>query len=1262
MAGTIYTWGYGEMFYEILLAVSAFSNDGYLIKIAGGLGMLTLMFKLLDGRSPPILAAGKFFLLTVFVYVAFMTAGSGGVYRHTVQDQVTGFTNVVDGVPIGVGKTLELVTGMELAIADGMETAFSTPNSTQYRNAGLGFPLVAHSNMAKMHSIDPFVQKSLDDYIANCLMFDMMDGTLNPNTIFNSGDIASSIVSTSNRMSNIYSATNPGGQLMTCQAASSQLPLQVNGMLTKIKTIVAAQSGFMTGGNTATFDNKAADVASLYFGVSKTSTEYLRQSVMMNMMSDGLNNVAKTSGIDPAALAYGTAMAERSAQSNFAVSGELAKKYLPLLKGILTMMIVSIAWMLAILAVMFFDVAYITMFLTLMIFLSLWTPLAVVLNFITSLYLEKTLTPMGAVGGWYTMANKPIIDSEVMSTLAWLGYLGWSIPMLAYAIAKKSDHGFVSLTSGLTSAMGSSAGQAAGEMARGNIRLGAVSLGKQESYQDGSSYTVGQKGTESNRAVNQEGTQFQEKTTTANGVKTTENTSATGSGAVQNDGGEIVAAKVNGVGANANASFKDSAGQALEEVSGKQRAQEKTIGQATEAALSSTATTVDAKAASAGKGMTVADKTALQTVKSKAYEELDSQTKDAMKSTMETSGFGAQAGVGFSKGLKLGASGKWEWSSTDGHSVKFSDSASSKMSDSVSKVSSREFTENKDFREALTHSEESRNSIASSGKYTDADSLKKSYTQTLSEKDSLTKTKEEGLNLTSDKSIALIAQGSREAMEANHIQEHGGTPEQAQKAVDEQIKKQGGVFSQEQIRQGINHIDAEVREANNGQAGGLMKTMQAATKPYNPTEGTVFKDENSFKPVAKEVQNRLNEGEDQAKNNQQKQNELTDDSKNKVDTSGINSRKFELMSTGDEIKNSPISNSKADKVKAGVANSISTIAGNVDEAGDRAKTLAAAAGITYGAKLISDTVEKFYKQPEAQQKPGGETGEKLQGAKTEAEENAKKAEAAHEKNLKSTPQQHAQSQMSNVLEHEMAGAKKAGDTTKFNNLSRLNDQVKGGHNVSMEKLKDAGGDRLINELKASDIKFNTHKGTTMLEESGNSLYKESVDASAKKMMSAEVASQVASDSFQQHTNNPNVTPNETRGSFREKVTGFVDKAAAKLDDMAYKAGRAVGVEHSTLANVGSGIQNAINSPTAANIANLAKGAGVGVLISGFGDLGNPEAGTPMDESARMESQKAFLKANPSFNPKEQKLQPHWNGGGFDFTIVDRKSTALGPKS
>ena len=98
------------------------------------------------------------------------------------------------------------------------------------------------------------------------------------------------------------------------------------------------------------------------------------------------------------------------------------------------------------------------------------------------------------------------------------------------------------------------------------------------------------------------------------------------------------------------------------------------------------------------------------------------------------------------------------------------------------------------------------------------------------------------------------------------------------------------------------------------------------------------------------------------------------------------------------------------------------------------------------------------------------------------------------------------------------------------------------------------------------------------------------------------------------------------------------------------------------ANVGSGIQNAINSPTVANIANLAKGAGVGVLISGFGDLGNPEAGTPMDERARMESQKAFLKANPSFNPKEQKLQPHWNGGGFDFTIVDRKSTALGPKS
>lgn len=109
---SIYTWGYGEIFYKVLLGVTILSTDNYLFSSAVAVGGLLLTIKNMNNNgsgSDMAMMMGKYLLLVTLIIGFFVETKK----TYIVEDEVTGQTFPVNNVPIGIGETFSLFTLLE---------------------------------------------------------------------------------------------------------------------------------------------------------------------------------------------------------------------------------------------------------------------------------------------------------------------------------------------------------------------------------------------------------------------------------------------------------------------------------------------------------------------------------------------------------------------------------------------------------------------------------------------------------------------------------------------------------------------------------------------------------------------------------------------------------------------------------------------------------------------------------------------------------------------------------------------------------------------------------------------------------------------------------------------------------------------------------------------------------------------------------------------------------------------------------------------
>lgn len=646
-ADTIYTWGYGQLYNDVLLGVADMVSGADLsVKIAALIGFMVMLWKVFSNdRSNPIVEFGKFLLMSLFIYVFFLTPVPGH-NTYNISDETTGTAYTVNGVPPGIGKTLSIFSTVEYKIALALEKHYSTPATLNYSKHGFGFALSGHNAISKAKPTDQYTAMNMYEYMNNCLVFALDEGTLSPHQVFNSSNLLSAInVNDNARMSIVYSAGSPEGQLKTCSQAYAVIAGGINGEVANMYQRASSDMGYLG----ANLQADASSIGGFLFGAATSANQYITQAATANLLSESMMNTAKLNGVNTASLAYGTALAERQQQNNFLISGQLAQKWLPIIKGIVTIVFLAMSWIMALMAIAFFNFKFILLIFSTQLWLMMWTPISSILNYIAMIEIESIGSGLTSFTNGYSYEVKHAIDNEVTGTLAWVGSLYWLVPLIAYGIAKGSDYAFTQLATSFQGAAQGAASSASSEMTRGNYSMGNVSTGKYERYSPQGLLKLGAGGWESGSRLSHRGgeghtaRQYESKSTfLGEDWQTTSTPAGGGAGTsftVDNRG--------NLIGSNASISQQRNWGQAYQKQISDARTEQRSITNSqaeTIAAVSSYAhSDMSSNGTTESSGTSKAVKEAVTQVEQEAFEKAYSESEE-FRDTIDEK-FGASLGM-----------------------------------------------------------------------------------------------------------------------------------------------------------------------------------------------------------------------------------------------------------------------------------------------------------------------------------------------------------------------------------------------------------------------------------------------------------------------------------------------------------------------------------------------------------------------------------------------------------------------------------------
>lgn len=448
--GVIYTWGYASLMNDILQAVKgAVTGIDSLVKSAMAIAFFIFAIKkAMDSRVNPVMEFGKLTLLFAAISYFFLQAPDDNNHRFVIEDRVTGEMHTVSQIPLGIGKTFSLMTQLEDGIIDLMETHFSTPSSLNYSNSGMLYSLSTHNNVSKMKIMDGYYVRTYNEYISECVFYDISTGVTNVGMVVNNDNLAGNIFNTaSSRLTNKYTASAPSGEVVQCSEAGAYLANTLGTYLGDVEKVAAA----MNGESLVNFQTNAGGVQQLFFDSANSTRDYLQQMVLVNMTSDAIVNSAKASGLDPSALAWASAVSEQNIQMQMANKAVIAQHYMTKIRPYFIAMIVGLSWLIVMLSIMFGDYKHIIMFFTLMLWMVFWTPLLLIINYFTSMNLREILMAMkDATGVGFTITHNAAIGLELQRWQSTANWLIMVTPLIAYSLVKASEHGFVSLARDLS--------------------------------------------------------------------------------------------------------------------------------------------------------------------------------------------------------------------------------------------------------------------------------------------------------------------------------------------------------------------------------------------------------------------------------------------------------------------------------------------------------------------------------------------------------------------------------------------------------------------------------------------------------------------------------------------------------------------------------------------------------------------------------------------------------------------------------------------
>lgn len=547
----IFTWGYGEVANDILQAIKGITSGAdYMVKIVMAIAFFTFAIKkVMDERTSPIFEFGKMIFIMVIIWQCFLRAPNDAQHRYMIHDNVTGKDYIVSQVPLGIGLTFSFMSRMEDSITKAMEKFYSTPQSTNFSNAGFGFTLRSTMDLPdlELSQFSPRTQKNLDLFFRNCVIYgmDLNKGRMDTNFRHSDNLYEDLFEIGQGSQLTLYFGEKDKGNIRSCTQAGALIKQDLGSLAPKIETIHARILGSK---DENAYRTSMQGVWEIFSGQATQARSQLMQAMLINASRDSLINTAKMVGLDPNAVATNTAVAEQNFMSSMLTQGMMAQTYLPLAKAYLTVLIIGLSWIMALLSIMFGDFRHIKMFFTLCIWIVLWTPILSIINYFNDLNLSKSVQVLLDGSLSFSMSNSLSFFKQISEQTNFINYLVMLTPLLAFAVAKASEQGFVSVASSLSQTLqgaSRSAGSFTNQQALSTETKIASPLGEEVIAKSAGINSV-------SSALNVNGSMFSNVQDQSGATKIQDY--ATGSSATVGGNGNVMTADIKGINAGITAS------------------------------------------------------------------------------------------------------------------------------------------------------------------------------------------------------------------------------------------------------------------------------------------------------------------------------------------------------------------------------------------------------------------------------------------------------------------------------------------------------------------------------------------------------------------------------------------------------------------------------------------------------------------------------------------------------------------------------------
>ncbi|QKF59286.1 conjugal transfer protein TraG N-terminal domain-containing protein [Aliarcobacter lanthieri] len=467
---TTYAWGYGDLLVETLKMVKyVFSINEFkdIWKVAVLVSMIAAVISMLF-PNPDYFKIPKVFFFSMLIWTIFATARIDVYVDDKVDNNNSG---LIRDVPWAVGWPLSLFSTLEYRLGVGYEVATSIPNGMKYSNSGFLTPISIFKQSTGHNIITPFIFTNLNNYIHECVMPDLENGYKDYKTLVDSENVWAYMGNTSPATFMLYSDSDNNTSLQTCPnvyvtlntALQNYVGVGGEGMESLGKSL-----GLLSG---AAISSQLGVANQYLLGTSKTASQMLLQSTAINTFSESFRNYTLMNGADLNNTAFHSASASQAAAAQMIVSGVLGSRYIPVIKGILTSIIMGLTPILALMMVtpMFWQV--LKGYIMILAWLSFWHLGDTILNHII---ITKTQTALSSYGD-VKFNTIGMINSTTTDYVNMAASMYWTIPTIALLIVTGfSLAAFASLNNAMTTKLDRTASAVGGDMGKGNMSFGNV--------------------------------------------------------------------------------------------------------------------------------------------------------------------------------------------------------------------------------------------------------------------------------------------------------------------------------------------------------------------------------------------------------------------------------------------------------------------------------------------------------------------------------------------------------------------------------------------------------------------------------------------------------------------------------------------------------------------------------------------------------------------------------------------------------------------